>query len=373
MFNNYFYRIAQINERKELDPRSFLTQWYINNPNFLEMKKNLEDIYIIMTYNHLDISFVKYLYNDFNAGFYAYVKNNLERINDEETKQKFKNISEFEKQELVISSPNLFILRGNLTAGDLYNIFQNLVRLINLLKFKVNGDLEKTLYLINIFNDPDYNISQKVYSKSHASAQYKSARESDSSSKWFLDKISKFISEDIKARKGMIKHLTDIDDFTEYINYNNYEDFFLDLYYNGFFEESANINYRFLRHELSKKFIKNENFWEEKKSDSKSRSVPSKYFNEFSLDNSSNKEKQIFADFEKLGLHAIPAEQKSSMSMLDENGEKFGFRIDFLLPCNVREYDGENYSLRQDIIFIGEYFGYFGADYDAKKVKKMQW
>lgn len=373
MFNNFSYRIAQRNETKELDPRTFLTQWYINNPNFPLMKKTLEDIYINMSYNHLDISFIKYLYNDLNAGFYAYVKNNLEKIIDDETKQKFKNISEFEKQELVISDPNSFILRGNVSALDMYQIFRNLIRLINLLKSKINGDLDKTFYLINIFNNPDYNILQKVYSKSNASAPYRRARECEESSYWFLNEISKFISEDIKARKGMIKHLTDLDDFTEYINDHNFEDFFLDLYYNGFFEEDANVNYRFLRHELSKKFIKNENFWEEKKSDSQSRKIPSKYFAAFDLDNSSNKEKEIFSKLEKLGLHAIPAEQKSSMSMLDENGEKFGFRIDFLLPCNVREYDGENYSLRQDIIFVGEYFGYFGADYDAKKVKKMQW
>ncbi len=100
---------------------------------------------------------------------------------------------------------------------------------------------------------------------------------------------------------------------------------------------------------------------------------PSKYFSEFNLNNSSNAERELFINLEKLGLHAIPAEQKSSMSLMDENGEKFGFRIDFLLPCNVREYDGDTYTLRQDIIFVGEYFGYFGEDYNARKVKKVQW
>jgi hypothetical protein len=101
--------------------------------------------------------------------------------------------------------------------------------------------------------------------------------------------------------------------------------------------------------------------------------VSSKYFDDFNLQNSSNSERRIFTSLERLGLHAIPAGQKGAMSLLDENGDKFGFRIDFLLPCNVREYDGENYSLRQDIIFVGEYFGYYGADYDAKKSKKINW
>jgi hypothetical protein len=59
--------------------------------------------------------------------------------------------------------------------------------------------------------------------------------------------------------------------------------------------------------------------------------------------------------------------------MLNEKGENFGFRIDFLLPCNVRDYDGENYTLRQDIIFIGEYFGYYGEDYENKKEQKIEW
>lgn len=121
-------------------------------------------------------------------------------------------------------------------------------------------------------------------------------------------------------------------------------------------------------------FLKQLFFKESSKEKSPSLRKPtSKYFSEFNLNNSSNAEKELFINLEKLGLHAIPAEQKSSMSMMDENGDKFGFRIDFLLPCNVREYDGESYTLRQDIIFVGEYFGYYGEDYDARKVKKVQW
>jgi len=367
MFNNLSYRIAKLNE---LYPQSFLTRWYIQNPNLPEIKRYLEDIYIDMTYNHLDINFVKYLYNNLDDGFYAYVLDNLDRIDSEEIKQKFKKASAIDKKVLLLSNPQFFIIRGNISANNIYNIFVHLIRLINILHPKVGGDINTTFDLINIFNDPGSTNLEEIYKKRMSRAPYRRARECDKNSLWYLNKISQYISEDIENRKDLIKHITNQEDFLEYINYDD-EELFIDLYHNGFFEEDANINLRFLRHELNKKFINSEKYWEDKKS--KSTKVPSKYFNDFNLDNSSNKEKQIFADFEKLGLHAIPAEQKSSMSMLDENGEKFGFRIDFLLPCNVREYDGENYSLRQDIIFIGEYFGYFGADYDAKKVKKMQW
>jgi hypothetical protein len=99
----------------------------------------------------------------------------------------------------------------------------------------------------------------------------------------------------------------------------------------------------------------------------------SKNFDEFDLSNSSNAEREIFEDLEKLGLNAIPAKQAGNISLVDDEGQKFGFRIDFLLPCNVREYDGENYTLRSDIIFVGEYFGYFGTDYENKKKRKILW
>lgn len=99
----------------------------------------------------------------------------------------------------------------------------------------------------------------------------------------------------------------------------------------------------------------------------------SKHFQEYSLSNSSNAERVIFDDLEKLGLVAIPAKQAGNINLVDDEGQMFGFRIDFLLPCNVREYDGENYTLRSDIVFVGEYFGYYGNDYETRKKRKILW
>jgi hypothetical protein len=106
---------------------------------------------------------------------------------------------------------------------------------------------------------------------------------------------------------------------------------------------------------------------------SNSTTIPSKHFQEFSLSNSSNEERKVFDNFEKVGLFPIPAKQAGLINLVDDEGKKLGFRIDFLLPCNVREYDGENFTLRSDIIFVGEYFGYYGTDYDRKKIRKIQW
>lgn len=101
--------------------------------------------------------------------------------------------------------------------------------------------------------------------------------------------------------------------------------------------------------------------------------IKSKHFEEFNLNNSSLEEKDLFEKLEKLGLHAIPAKQQGKLILLDEDGEQLGFRIDFLLPCNVREYRDGVYNLRQDIIFVGEYFGFYGEKYDKKKDRKIYW
>ncbi|MEY4572220.1 MAG: hypothetical protein RLZ10_1446, partial [Bacteroidota bacterium] len=38
MFNNLFYRVAKLKQPEELDAQSFLTKWYIKNPNLPDMK-----------------------------------------------------------------------------------------------------------------------------------------------------------------------------------------------------------------------------------------------------------------------------------------------------------------------------------------------
>jgi len=377
MFNNLSYRAAQRTEKKELDPQSFMSKWYFKNPYQFDMKKHLQEIFMHMKYNHLDINFVKYLYKNLNDGFYSYVTSNLERIDNEEIKEKFDKLSDFEKKDIIIKYPSLFILKGYVTAASIYNVFSNLIRSINLLAPKLDGSLKRTFDLINIFNDPSFlDYSFKTYQLSERKdlfrTPYLRARENDLNSLKYLDMISNYILQDVDNRKEIIDYITDQDEFLEFINYED-EELFLELYHSGFFEPEANINLRFLRYELSKRFINNENFWEAKKTNDRKTKLESKYFSDFNLPNSSIEEKKIFVKLEKLGLHAIPASQKDSLELIDDDGNNFGFKIDFLLPCNIREYNGENYTLREDIIFVGEYFGYYGEDYEKRKQRKKVW
>ena len=101
--------------------------------------------------------------------------------------------------------------------------------------------------------------------------------------------------------------------------------------------------------------------------------VASKHFSEFNLNNSSIKERELFDVFEKLDLYPVPASQSKNLTMQSE-GKIKGFRIDFLLPCNVRKYDNlGSYTLQEDVIFVGEYFGYYGQEYEEKTKIKTEW
>lgn len=402
MFNNFSYRIAGVTSvpkylyeelRKDGGPKSeeYMEQYrnYLNRDFNLdentqnyalryvnqlvrkpELIKYLEEIFWKIKNFQLEIDFVKYLVNNFDDAFYKHVNYNIESIFPPDLEKRFNEALEAEKKNLLNEYMSNFRVRGGIKASTINVIFEGLVREIKKIISQLGGNLDFAINLIDFFNKSEPYILPLVYHNRKSRAAYRHPREANLNSLQFSKIISDYISKDIENRIDIINYFDSIYILEKYIESKNPELLNILSSY-GFHEEDTNFSLQTIRNELYKEFIGGEKYWEDKKS--KSTKVPSKYFNDFNLDNSSNKEKQIFADFEKLGLHAIPAEQKSSMSMLDENGEKFGFRIDFLLPCNVREYDGENYSLRQDIIFIGEYFGYFGADYDAKKVKKMQW
>ncbi len=109
-------------------------------------------------------------------------------------------------------------------------------------------------------------------------------------------------------------------------------------------------------------------------SESELKRVYSKHFSEFNLLNSSYQERDLFSSLEKLDLYAIPASQVKNLVMNVDDGRKRGFRIDFLLPCNIRKYNSDgSYTLEQDIIFVGEYFGFYGQKYIDKTRVKMDW
>lgn len=102
--------------------------------------------------------------------------------------------------------------------------------------------------------------------------------------------------------------------------------------------------------------------------------IQSKYFSEFYLTNSSFQERDLFENFEKLDLYPVPASQVKNIIMYADDKKKSGFRIDFLLPCNVRKYsDDGSFTLDRDVIFVGEYFGFYGPKYEEKSKIKTEW
>jgi hypothetical protein len=176
--------------------------------------------------------------------------------------------------------------------------------------------------------------------------------------------LENYIKIDRKKRVGIVKKLTDPIALRRILK-NEFPDLLRTLVDEKFIDKKGNLFDDDL-YLVKSKLIKSMNI-----SSSELREIPSKYFSEFNLNNSSEQEKILFNEFEKLGLHAIPATQTLTLKMKDDDGIPLGFRIDFLLPCNVRVYDDNgNYSLREDIIFIGEYFGFYGEAYDQKTERK---
>lgn len=176
--------------------------------------------------------------------------------------------------------------------------------------------------------------------------------------------LENYIIIDRKKRVGIVKKLTDPIALRRILK-NEFPDLLRTLIDEKFIDKKGNL----FNNDLY--LVKSSLISSLKISSSELREIPSKYFSEFNLNNSSEQEKILFNEFEKLGLHAIPATQTLTLKMKDDEGNPLGFRIDFLLPCNVRVYDdNNNYSLREDIIFVGEYFGFYGEAYDQKTERK---
>ncbi len=187
-----------------------------------------------------------------------------------------------------------------------------------------------------------------------------------STSRKFEITLENYIKIDRKKRLVIVKKLTDPIAFRRILK-NEFPDLLRTLIDENFMDKKGNL-YNEELYSIKSNLIKTMNI-----SSSELKEVPSKYFSDFNLNNSSESEKALFSSFEKLGLHAIPATQEKVLNMTDSEGNSYGFRIDFLLPCNVRVYDDKgNYSLREDIIFVGEYFGFYGPKYEAKTEKKIE-
>jgi len=225
------------------------------------------------------------------------------------------------------------------------------------------GDIESALNLIEFYNESKDYILPLVYNKQKTQKKLFYFRQRDIESPKLIKILSDYIMQDKENRIDIVKSMDSIDNF-----YNLLNEKYPDL---KEFISSSNIDLN--DQVILYVFSKVKELLKEPEESKEQDKFASKHFQEFKLPNSSNEERKIFDNLEKLGLYAIPAKQAGIISLIDDEGQKFGFRIDFLLPCNVREYDGENFTLRSDIVFVGEYFGYYGPDYERKKTRKIQW
>lgn len=100
----------------------------------------------------------------------------------------------------------------------------------------------------------------------------------------------------------------------------------------------------------------------------KSKRELDKDYAEFDLYTLSQAERDILAAFRSFGLTPVPTEIKMPSLNQDKKGQNIPFYCDFLLPCDVFEGFDENGvpRIKRQVMFIGEYFGYFGAKYEAK-------
>jgi hypothetical protein len=341
----------------------------------------------------LDSRFIDYILKRFDSALFSYITKNIDYSSDrnkviKDSYEQFSNDPEkllWWVGEISKHFDNLVLFNGK-TAQEVKTFFLHIISVLE--------ELDK------INNDRDYNINLIAhYLSSGASSNvFFSAGDSDKS--WRINDYRLyrkrnennplFQFEDL-LRFNLIENKSLIDDVVEALEssrkfvdlmMSNKFSFLRDQLYNRGFNLTSKIisgSYSNIKNHFpydldlgnyfsryTRKF-RGENFTSEEQITS------SKHFQEYSLPNSSNAERVIFDNLEKLGLIAIPAKQAGNINLVDDEGQKFAFRIDFLLPCNVREYDGKNYTLRSDIVFVGEYFGYYGNDYETRKKRKILW
>ena len=103
--------------------------------------------------------------------------------------------------------------------------------------------------------------------------------------------------------------------------------------------------------------------------------LPDEVFKDYGLETRSKAEREILAIFRKVNLQPIPTEIKMPSTKLNaKSGVNTEFLCDFLLPCEVfMGFDDQgNPIIRSQVIFVGEYFGYFGQEYKDKTAMKEE-
>lgn len=358
-YNNYLNYEHNLDEDEKDYALTFAAELALNKDSIYY----LDELYYIIQSLGLDENILTTIALNIDEAVYIYTMNHFSKVIGPEESLEFDTISflnqnDTVKRNFVSSNKDNILLDNNHKVSEIYIKFKTMNIYLNKM---FDGDIERAVNLTKYYNQSKDYMLPLVYhnKKTHRSEKY--YRERAINSNKFIKIVSDYIYEDVSNRVDIIKSFVSQERFEKICN-ESYPDLFLKLQESGISLDESGYKISFSKlKDIFAGFEKVEN------------KRQSKYFKEFSLPNSSIEERKVFDKLEKLGLYAIPAKQAGNINLVDDEGQMFGFRIDFLLPCNVREYDGENYTLRSDIIFVGEYFGYYGTDYETKKKRKIIW
>jgi hypothetical protein len=97
---------------------------------------------------------------------------------------------------------------------------------------------------------------------------------------------------------------------------------------------------------------------------------------DYGLETRSEAERQILSIFRAVDLQPIPAEIKMPSTKVKKGTKDINteFMCDFLLPCEVLRgwnKDGSP-NIESQVVFVGEYFGWYGSDYESKTSMKEE-
>ena len=198
----------------------------------------------------------------------------------------------------------------------------------------------------------------------------------------FVSVVEKFIEGDVNRRKFVIKLMTS----NPIYFFNSIQDKDVgqkvdeEIFFNDFaplYEELKRLNYPLSGGALASSGfslldVKSELLSKFNLSDKDLGVFPSKYYAEFGLNNSSGKEYELFDKLHDLGLNPIPANIAPIVYFDNENkGLNRGFVIDFILPCQQCICGDDGCNLSNTVKIVGEYFGWYGPTYVAKKTIKI--
>jgi hypothetical protein len=195
--------------------------------------------------------------------------------------------------------------------------------------------------------------------------------------------IEDFISADIDSRKYILRSFNNPSYFFQKIKVSGdvqkVEGELIVHNYRGLYDNFYNLNYPVTEQQLINSRISLNNIKNNIMSilgikEQDLGIYQSEYYSDYGLYNSSMAEKELFNQLHRFGLSPIPANDSPIVYFdLEGRGKNRGFVIDFILPCQICNCEDTGCSLSDTVKICGEYFGYYGENYEVKKAEKIKY